>query len=56
MNLIQALLQHIVLGDGDDTNGDDDHANGDDDHTNGDGDYRSVFMFSSGIKFFWSSN
>ena len=49
MNLIQALLEHIVLGDGDDTNGDDDH-------TNGDGDYRNVFMFSSGIKFFWSSN
>ena len=67
INLIQALLEHIVLGDangdddhanGDDdhANGDDDHANGDDDHTNGDGDYRNVFMFSSGIKFFWSSN
>ena len=53
MNLIQALLEHIVLGD---ANGEDDHANGDDDHTNGDGDYRNVFMFSSGIKFFWSSN
>ena len=46
MNLIQALLEHIVLGD----------ANGEDDHANGDGDYRNVFMFSSGIKFFWSSN
>ena len=56
MNLIQALLEHIVLGDAngedDHANGDDDHANGDDDHTNGDGDYRKFLYFLQGSSSF----
>ena len=52
MNLIQDLLEHIVLGDGDDTNGDDDHTNGDDDHTNGGGDYKTFLCFLQGSSSF----
>ena len=49
INLIQALLEHIVLGD---ANGDDVHVNGDDDHTNGGGDYKTFLCFLQGSSSF----